>query len=405
MLKRKEAQYEKGFAQLNNQYSNINRAVTHDFYGKQRDQFLNDAKVNLKNLSAMDLSDPQNVREATNVFKPIYSNTGLLADQALTAHWNKQLSLGESLRLKDGGKEYSEDNMNYIRLQMQAYKNDDPSTVTDYYSQKRSYNPYYDYNKEVAEAMKEFKPSHTKLQQINGMWIVTSEDKSYTQLELQKYLNGVLSDKAKQQMRIEGAVRLGTNENFLMNEYINNEGAKVPQIGELVDKIDAQLKTEKDPNIIAQLKANKEYYEDQKTEINNNLKSIRSGDMSFLKKNSEALAFRVYYDQVVNKKVDAFEHKDISQTYDINQVAKMYWENEQDWAELKYTKNFEWDKMVYQEDRADQREARKTKAESMKGITDPITVEMAGDQINTSLASLNQTLAQEQQANTTAYEN
>lgn len=394
MLKRKEAQYEQGFAQLNNQYSNINRAVTHDFYGKQRDQFLNDAKVNLKNLSAMDLSDPQNVREATNVFKPIYSNTGLLADQALTAHWNKQLSLGESLRLKDGGKEYSEDNMNYIKLQMQAYKNDDPSTVTDYYSQKKSYTPYYDYHKEVQDAMKDFKPSHTKLQEINGMWMVTSENQSWTNLELQKYLNGVLSDKAKQQMRIEGAVRLGTNENFLMNEYANTEGAKIPEIGKLIDKIDAQLKTEKDPNIIAQLKANKDYYDDQRTEISNNLKNIRSGDMSFLKKNAEALAFRVYYDQVVGKKVNAFEHKDMSQTYDINQVAKMYWENEQDWAKLKY-----------KEDRADQRDLKKAKIEAMKGITDPITVEMAGDQINTTLASLNQTLAQDEQANTTAYEN
>jgi hypothetical protein len=394
MLKRKEAQYEQGFAQLNNQYSNINRAVTHDFYGKQRDQFLNDAKVNLKNLSAMDLSDPQNVREATNVFKPIYSNTGLLADQALTAHWNRQLSTGESLRLKDGGKEYSEDNMNYIRLQMQAYKNDDPSTVTDYYTQKKSYTPYYDYHKEVQDAMKEFKPSHTKLQEINGMWLVTSEDKSYTELELQKYLNGVLSDKAKQQMRIEGAVRLGTNENFLMNQYTNTEGAKIPEIGKLIDKIDAQLKTEKDPNKIAQLKANKDYYDDQRTEINNNLKNIRSGDMSFLKKNSEALAFGVYYDQVVNKKVNAFEHKDISQTYDINQVAKMYWENEQDWAKIRY-----------KADRDDDRELKKAKIESMKGITDPITVERAGDQIDTTLSTLNQTLAQDEQSNTTAYEN
>lgn len=394
MLKRKEAQYEQGFAQLNNQYSNINRAVTHDFYGKQRDQFLNDAKVNLKNLSAMDLSDPQNVREATNVFKPIYSNTGLLADQALTAHWNKQLSLGESLRLKDGGKEYSEDNMNYIKLQMQAYKNDDPSTVTDYYSQKKSYTPYYDYHKEVQDAMKDFKPSHTKLQEINGMWMVTSENQSWTNLELQKYLNGVLSDKAKQQMRIEGAVRLGTNENFLMNEYANTEGAKIPEIGKLIDKIDAQLKTEKDPNIIAQLKANKDYYDDQRTEISNNLKNIRSGDMSFLKKNAEALAFRVYYDQVVGKKVNAFEHKDMSQTYDINQVAKMYWENEQDWA-----------KLIYKEDRADQRDLKKAKIEAMKGITDPITVERSGEEINTSLDALNQTLKQDEQANATAYEN
>ena len=405
MLQRKAAQYEQGFAQLNNQYNNINRAVTHDYYGKQRDKFLNDAKVNLKNLSSMDLSDPQNVREATNVFKPIYSNTGLLTDQALTAHWNNQLATGEGLRLKDGGKEYSEDNMNYIKLQMQAYKNDDPSTVTDYYGQRRSYTPYYDYHKEVQEAMKDFKPTHTKLQQINGMWIVTTEDKSYTQLELEKYLNGVLSDRAKQQMKIEGAVRLGTNDNFLMNEYINNEGGKLPKIGELIEKIDAQLKTEKDPNVIAQLKANRDYYDDQRVEIGNNLKYIRSGDMSFLRKNSESLAFRVYYDQVVGKKASAFEHKDISQTYDINQVAAMYYKEEQDWARLKYTKQFEWNKMVYEQNRQDERDLKKAKIEATKGITDPITVEMAGQMLNVTEAELNNRLTQETNAKDIAYQN
>jgi hypothetical protein len=394
MLKRKEAQYEQGFAQLNNQYNTINKAVTHDFYGKQRDKFLNDAKVNLKNLSAMDLSDPQNVREAVNVFKPIYSNTGLLADQALTSHWNSQLSAGESLRLKDGGKEYSEDNMNYIRLQMQAYKNDDPSTVNEYYGQKRSYNPYYDYNKEVQEAMKDFKPSHTKMEKINGMWMVTEEDKSYTQVEIAKYLNGVLSDKAKQQMRIEGAVRLGTNENFLMNEYVNTEGGKLPKIGELIDKIDAQLKVEKDPTMISQLKANKDYYEDERLEINNNLKSIRSGDMTFLKKNSEALSYKTYYDQIVTKKANAFSNVDISQTYGINEVAKMYWENQQDWAKIEYKEN-----------RADDRELKKLKAESMKGITEPISVEMAGESVSTDLASLTADLQQDIQNGNRAYDN
>jgi hypothetical protein len=405
MLQRKEAQYEQGFAQLNNQYRNINRAVTHDFYGKQRDKFLNDAKVNLKNLSAMDLSDPQNVREATNVFKPIYSNKELLMDQAATAYWNSQLALGESLRTKDGGKEYSEDNMNYIRLQMQAYKNDDPSTIGEYYSQKRGYTPYHDYHKNVQEAMKNFKPSHTKMQQINGMWIVTTENQSWTELELEKYLDGVLSDADKRQMRIEGAVRLGTNEQFLANQYMTTEGAKVPEIGKLIDKLDAEIKTEKDPNKLAQLKLNREYFDDQRTEISNNLKSIRSGDLTFVKKNAESLAFKPYYSEIVSKKAGAFAHNDVSQSYDINQVAKMYWENEQDWAKRKYENAFEWQKMVYQENAQDRRDALKSKAESMKGITDPISVEIQGEVENTTLAALNQKMKIQTAEKDVAYDN
>lgn len=394
MLKRKEAQYEQGFAQLNNQYNIINKAVTNDFYGQQRDKFLNDAKVNLKNLSAMDLGDPQNVREAVNVFKPIYSNTGLLTDQALTAHWNAQLSVGEGLRLKDGGKEYSEDNMNYIRLQMQAYKNDDPNTVSDYYGQKRSYSPYRDWNKSVTEAMKEFKPSHTKLEKVNGMWMVTEEDKSYTELEIAKYLDGVLSDQDKQQMRIEGVVRLGQDTKLLANQYMSTEGARIPNIDKFVEEIDAKLKTEKDPTIISNLKRNKEYYEDQKLEINNNIKTIKAGDMSFIKKNSEALAYKTYYGEVINKKANAFSHVDISQTYGINEVAKMYWQNQQDFAKIKYKSDLDF-----------QNDLKKLKIESMKGITEPISVEIAGQEVSTDLATLNKDLKDNIQSGNIAYDN
>lgn len=379
MLKRKESQYEQGFSQLNNQYNLINREVTHSSNAAIRDQFLNNAKTTLKDLSSMDLSDPQNVNAAVNVFKPFYSNANVLGDQAITSHWNQQVAIGNSLRLKDGGKEFSEDNIAYIEQQRKAFAADDPSSVSAYASSKRYYSPYYDWNKEVKEAMKDFKPSHTDIQYMDGMYKKGIEDQSWNKLEIAQYLNSVLSDKAKQQMRIEGAVRLGADPKFLVKNYLETEAADLPGITTLIDKIDDQLKKEKDPTKIEELKKNREYYDDQRAEITNNLKSLRGGDMSFLKKNAEPIAFKSYYNAQVNKLSNGYSHKDVKQTIDGNDVAMMYARFNHEWALKKY-----------EADRADEREIKKEQAKF--GPLFP--VEIKGENKTSDYATLNAELKQ-----------
>lgn len=325
MMKRKEAQYEEGFAQLNNQYNLINRDVTNPYNAKTRDEFLKTAKTNLKDLSAMDLSDPSNVSMAGQVFKPFYDNKFVIGDQALTSYWKDQEGIADSLRIKDGGKYFSIDNLKYIQMQKAEFSKADPSSVGEYMANKRGYTPYYDYSEEMKQALKDFKPSHTKLISQKGMYIKTTENESYNAIELQKYLNATLSDKAKQQMRIEGTVRLGNDTNFLMNAYMQSEGTKIPDITKMIDDIDAKLKVETDPAVITQLKQNKEYYNDQRTEIGNNVKSIRGGDMSFLKKNAEALAFKPYMSGIVDKYALGAAHEVKFETIGFDDVQMMYY--------------------------------------------------------------------------------
>ena len=379
MLKRKEAQYDEGFSKLNNQYGLINREVTNSANATTRDQFLNSAKTNLKNLSSMDLSDPKNVQAAVNVFKPFYTNDKVIGDQALTAHWNQQESLADSLRLKDGGKEYSEDNINYVRMQRNAFKNDDPSNYASYAADKKFYTPYYDWNKEVKDAMKDFKPSHTDIQYMDGMYRKGIDNQSWNKLEISQYLNSVLSDKAKQQMKIEAAVRLGNDPKFLVNTYMQTEAADLPNITGLIDKYNAQLKTEKDPAKIQDLKQKVSYYDDQRAEITNNLKLLKSGDMSFLKKNAEPIAFKSYYNAQISKLANGYSHQDIKQTIDGNDVAMMYARFSHEWA-LK----------AYEQDRTDQRELKKEN--SKYGPLFP--VEIKGENKTSDYASLQADLDQ-----------
>jgi hypothetical protein len=244
MLRRRQGLYEQGFAQVNNAYNFVNRGVTNPYSVQVRDTFLKQAKDNLKNLSALDLSQQQNVKAASSVFDPFVKNRAVLGDMAFTAHLDQQESIGESFRLKDGGKEYSEDNMNYLRQQRQAFANDDISTVNQYYANRRSFTPYYDWNKEMQDAMKNFKPSSTKIERINGMYMVTEKNASYTKEEINKYLSATLSDKAKQQMRIEAAVRY-PDLNSVAGLYVNQAAKDLPQIEGRLEMINNSIKGEK----------------------------------------------------------------------------------------------------------------------------------------------------------------
>jgi len=260
---------------------------------------------------------------AAGVFEPFVKNRGVLADMAVTAHWDQQESIAESFRLKDGGKEYSDDNINYVRLQRQAFANDDISTVGSYYANRRSYSPYYDWNKEIQDVMKNFKPSSVKMERINGMYMITTKDASWTKEEINKYLSATLSDKAKQQMRIEAAVRF-PDLNSVAGLYVSQAAQDLPVMENRIQQVNSALKSEKDPNAVRALQEERDFYTERAKEIRGNIQSIQQGDVEFLKKNAQRLAESIYIGQTVGRIANGFSHTDIEQTIGFNQVAMMY---------------------------------------------------------------------------------
>jgi hypothetical protein len=369
MLRRRQSMYEQGFSEIAGKYKQISRSVTNPVNAQVRDKFIKEAMTNLKDLSAMDLSQQQNVQTAGNVFQPFYKNTDVLGDMALTSHWDQQESIGDSFRLKDGGKEYSQDNIDYIRQQRRQFENSDPSSWREVYGQRRSYTPYWDWNKEVFEKMKEFKPSRTKIEKLNGMYTITTEDKSYTKEELSKYLDSVLSDKAKQQMKIEASVRYANDPKALAGLYANEVQDAIPIISQKIQETKDRIKREKNPENIKALQEDQAYYEQRQQQLEGNLKSISSGDLSFIKGNIENLAYDMYYNQNLRKLANGLSHKDIEQTIGYDQVAMMYAKFDHDFALERYKKS-----LTDKED---------------KKLTEAIPLNTGGVTAKTDLASLN----------------
>lgn len=99
VLQTKQTQYDNSWKALNNMYSKYYYAeLTRDKNTGSRDSFIKDAQFNLKKISQLDLSLEQNVRQATQVFKPFYENKDLMKDMAWTKNKNAEISGAESYR-------------------------------------------------------------------------------------------------------------------------------------------------------------------------------------------------------------------------------------------------------------------------------------------------------------------
>lgn len=374
MLRRRQGLYEQGFAQVNSAYNFVNRPVTNPYSVQVRDTFLKQAQDNLKNLSSLDLSQQQNVNTATSVFQPFIKNRPVLMDMALTAHYDNQENIADSYRLKDGGKEFSEDNINFVRQQRNAFAQDNINNVGSYYSNRRSYSPYYNYYDEVKAAMKEFKPSSVTVPDKNGFYINVVQDKSWYKEELERYLDGVLSDKAKQQMGIEASVRLTGNTQALSQMYMKEANETLPVLQAQMTSLNKKISAEADPVNKQLLQNNLDLIEKKKKELTDNMLAIQGGDLSYIQTNAERLARGLYTSQKTKEFAGAYAHADIDRDIKFDQAAlEIFKQQQENW------------RTKYKEDRADDREKLKN------GAIIPITVP-AEDVMSPDKTSLNNEL-------------
>jgi hypothetical protein len=321
MMRRRQAMYEQGYSEVAGRYKAISRPVTNPVNLQTRDQFLKEAQANLTHLSAMDLSQQQNVSAASNVFSPFYKNTKVLGDMALTQHWDSQESIAESYRLKDGGKEFSEDNLNYVRMQRAEFAKDSPDKWNQYYSMRRSYTPFYDYQKEIMEKMKEFKPSSYEVDKINGLYKIREKDSSRKEADVRRYLDAVLSDKARQQMRIEASVRLSSRPEDVAQTYSDIAKKELSMNSFRLSELDKEIKGSKDKAQVEMLKKVKENLLDQNREINQNLENIQKGNFDYVKGNAERINFGIYYNQKMAALAKGLSYEDISRTISADEVG------------------------------------------------------------------------------------
>ena len=289
--------------------------------------FMGEANKQLGKISKTDLSVLDNSQQAVNVFKPLYDvsnpfNYKLLADSQINKHYQKQQQLSDSYRTKDGGKEWNQNNDFYFRDAQQKYledaKNGNLDSIESHFQNKKSYIPYYDFKKEISEIQEACKGQSYSTKGVapnNELYFKESSKSGCSPTELALALKSGLSDRARQQMQIDGYVHFKGNEETLAKQFTD---ISVTRAQNEVDAITATIKGIKDRGVSKDEVEKLAFYEAQLAQLEPELKQAKEefqemtkgNVIEYVKKNYDRLAGQVYFGDITNQLATAFRTDD-----------------------------------------------------------------------------------------------
>lgn len=302
--------------------------------------FMNEANTNLQKLSKSDLSVMDNSQQAANVFKPLFDvsnpmNASLLMDSQLNKFYKKQEEISNQYRTKDGGKEWNQNNEFYFRSAQQKYMQDaqsgDYSTIQKNFQNKKAYIPYYDYKKELTDlqdACKGYSQETQDVSEKSSMYMQHDSHKGCDPQRLALAFQTGLSDRAKQQMRIDGFVHYQGNEDTLLKDFHNN---MVGNIEAQVNAINAKLaglkagkvgtkEQSQIDDLTGMLSVLNPKLEENLSEYNN---IIKGNGLEYVKNNYEKLAGALYFDRATNQLGEAYRTDENKKLLTPNAVAML----------------------------------------------------------------------------------
>lgn len=180
---------------------------------------------------------------------------------------------------------------------------------------------YYDFSKEVRDAMKDFKPTSVKRKLPNGEWLISKTDASWTDPEVREYLNGVLSDRARQQMKIDGVVNFLGRDNDLLSAYYNDLKGRQKNNNARIKDYQAKMTVENsDTQELFKQKINQ--LKEQNLEIIDLTGKIDNRDLDFFNANKEGIAGSLFSEAYLSAATSGYSHADIIEEYSPNEIWK-----------------------------------------------------------------------------------
>jgi hypothetical protein len=176
ILQIKNAQYQQGYKKISNLYdSALNSPLSRDENIQRRDKYFKDIEQEIKKISSLDLSLPQNVAAASDVFKPFYEDKYIQADWVVTKSGMDALTTHKILKNCVG--EACEDGQAWdigkraVDYKLQEFKNASNEESLNF--GKISYTPYIKYADDVLKFMKDNKVEITQ-ETRNGRYNITT---------------------------------------------------------------------------------------------------------------------------------------------------------------------------------------------------------------------------------------
>ncbi len=289
--------------------------------------FISKATTNLEKISKSDLSIMDNSQQATTVFKPLFDTTNpfnkkLMMDSQLNGFYKKQQALSDLYRIRDGGKQWNQNNDIYFRDAQNKYlqdaQNGDYSTIDANYAGRKSFIPYYDYKGEITDIQSACKGYSQETQDVssNPGYFVNSSSKGCSPEQLAYAYQVGLSDQAKQQMNIDGYVHYRGQEDVLAQHFtdrmITQPQEKITQLESRIAGLKAGKMTKDDEVTLqflnSQLDTRKKAFDKNLVDFNN---MTKGNTLEYVKNNYDRLAGNVYTQELTNSLGEAFRTDDV----------------------------------------------------------------------------------------------
>lgn len=350
-LQTRTSYWDSAATSVKNAYQNyLNLDLTRQDNHERLNQLMTGVNQQLKQVTSTDLSLGENYGKALSVFDPIVKDDNIMGDNAITRHYKDQFSVAQSYRIKDNGKGYSDTNVRDLGNHLQDFANDpNAANWRQHYSSRSFYSPYYDTAAEVRQIDKEFKPDTKTLSgpmslDKNGNpnpYMMTTTDKSIVASQYRAFLDAHLSDKAKEQLAIDGRVKYHGNIGALAQDHTADNQEKINyynnEIKDLNGRLAGATDTQKDA-YTSQISN----YKALANELNLENTKMAAGDFSSITPYKDQIASQLYTNKYTDYVAKASAQKNINIKYTPDQVWKTMYQESNENSRFNIAKDVQW---------------------------------------------------------------
>lgn len=344
---------------VKNAYQNyLNLDLTRQDNHEQLNQLMTGVNQQLKQVTQTDLSLGENYGKALSIFDPIIKNDNIMGDNAITRHYKDQFQVAQSYRIKDNGKGYSDTNVRDLSNHLQDFAADpNAANWRQHYSTRSFYTPYTDVAAEIRQVGKDFKPDVTSLTtpmylDANGHptsaggtqsgYMLNQTDKSIIASQYRAFLDAHLSDKAKNQLAIDGRVKYHDQIGALAQDYTTHNQEKINyynnELKDLNGKLTGATDDQKD-----KYRSQINNYDALVKELSLENTKMRVGDFSNIKPNKDQIASQLYTNNYTDYVARASAQKNIDIKYTPDQVWKTMYTQENENKRFNIAKDVQWE--------------------------------------------------------------
>lgn len=325
-----------GAARIKSVYDNaLGMSLTLEDNKQVRDQFMKEADKQITKLSSMNVADPSVQRQGIGIFKPLLTDKAIAIDNQLTKLKQNIFSTAESFKnkkLSENGRIGEGYNVTNLQDALDGFEQFNGATprnsgVLEQLYQNlgsKSYQPYYDYSKEMATITKNCKGVTTQETNLQEGYI-TSTLQSGTEAErLRECLTYGLSDAAQSQIAIEGRRAFKNGDNSInyraMTDMYNSKyQSTLTSLTKNDDNLAAQAAAyqkrfketgdKKLKDVIDFIGKQREGNQERIDNLIEGYNKLNLGDTEYLQQNYNKLAESIYKNSLVDGYSTAYETK------------------------------------------------------------------------------------------------